>query len=263
MQYLAALLLTLALPLATAAEPDTPHAYKTLEIFTTIVEMETAKGLGNVPGMANYLRGELLDAGFPEEDLEVVPLGETAVFIARYRGDGSSGEAPILLLGHMDVVDANPDDWERPPFTLTRDQNFYYARGTIDNKMGIAHLVSTFIRLKQEGFVPDRALIITLTGDEETGMETTRALVTTHRDLTDAEYVLNADGGGGYQDRDGNALAYLLQAAEKTYASFDITVRNPGGHSSLPREDNAIYELAAVLKNIEAFEFPADLQSLV
>ncbi|MFV1998614.1 MAG: M20/M25/M40 family metallo-hydrolase, partial [Acidiferrobacterales bacterium] len=118
------------------AEQDTSseHAQKTLEIFTRIIGVETSKNLGNVPEVANYLAAELLAAGFPAEDVEVVPLGETASLIAKYRGDGSSGKAPILLLGHMDVVEALEKDWERPPFELTRDDTYFYARGSIDNK---------------------------------------------------------------------------------------------------------------------------------
>ncbi|MCW8926320.1 MAG: M20/M25/M40 family metallo-hydrolase, partial [Xanthomonadales bacterium] len=157
-----------------AVDTESEHARKTLEIFTRIVGVETSKNLGNVPEVANYLAGELIAAGFPKEDIEVVPLGETASLIAKYRGDGSSGKGPILLLGHMDVVEALAKDWERPPFELTRDDNYFYARGTIDNKYGIAQLTSTFIRLKKEGFVPNRDLIIAFSGDEESGMTTTR-----------------------------------------------------------------------------------------
>ena len=126
-----------------------------MEIYTRIVGVETSKNLGNVPEVANYLAGELLAAGFRDEDVEVVPCGETAALIVKYRGDGSSGKGPILLLGHMDVVEALPQDWERPPFELTRDDSYFYARGSVDNKFGVAQLTSTFIRLKKEGFVPN------------------------------------------------------------------------------------------------------------
>jgi len=141
------------------------HAQKTLEIYTRIVGVESSKNLGNVPEIANYLAGELVAAGFAEEDVEVVPLGETASLIAKYRGDGSSGKAPILLLGHMDVVEALAKDWVRPPFELTTDGVYFYGRGTVDNKFGVAQLTSTFIRLKKEGFVPNRDLIIAFSGD--------------------------------------------------------------------------------------------------
>jgi len=248
-------LAAIALP-AAAQDLNSEHARKTLEIYTRIVEVETAKNLGNVPKVANYLAGELIAGGLAAEDVEVVPQGETASLIARYRGDGSSGRNPILLLGHMDVVEANPDDWERPPFKLTRDDTYFYARGTLDNKFGVAQLTSTFIRLKKEGFVPDRDLILVFSGDEESGMKTTRMLAYERPDLAEAEFALNSDAGGGELSRDGKAVAYLVQAAEKTYSTWEITVRNPGGHSSRPRPDNAIYDLADAITRIRNYRFP-------
>jgi carboxypeptidase PM20D1 len=232
------------------------HARKTLEIYTRIIGVETSKNLGNVPEVANYLASELLAAGFAEEDVEVVPLGETASLIARYRGDGSSGKAPILLLGHMDVVEALAADWERPSFELTSDDKYFFARGTVDNKFGVAQLTSTFIRLKKEGFVPTRDLIIAFSGDEESNMTTTRMLAYEREDLAKAEYALNSDAGGGDLDAGGRPLVYLMQAAEKTYVTWEITVRNPGGHSSRPRPDNAIYDLANAITKIQNFRFP-------
>ncbi len=232
------------------------HALKTLEIYTRIIEVESSKNLGNVPEIANYLAGELLAAGFPEEDIEVVPLGEAASLIAKYRGDGSSGKAPILLLGHMDVVEAFAEDWERPPFELTTDGNYFYARGTTDNKFGVAQLTSTFIRLKKEGFVPNRDLIIAFSGDEESGMDTTRMLAYERPDLAKAEFALNSDAGGGDLDANGQPVIYLMQAAEKTYVTWEITVNNPGGHSSRPRPDNAIYDLADAITKIQSYRFP-------
>ncbi|MDH4071560.1 MAG: M20/M25/M40 family metallo-hydrolase [Gammaproteobacteria bacterium] len=243
-------------PPASAQDVNSEHARKTLAIYTRIVEVETAKNLGNVPEVANYLADELIAGGLAAEDVEVVPLGETASLIARYRGNGSSGRKPILFLGHMDVVEANPDDWQRPPFKLTRDDTYFYARGTIDNKFGVAQLTSTFIRLKKEGFVPDRDLILVFSGDEESGMQTTRMLAYERPDLAEAEFALNSDAGGGDLSRDGKAVAYLVQAAEKTYSTWEITVRNPGGHSSRPRPDNAIYDLADAIARIRNYRFP-------
>ncbi len=235
---------------------NSEHAQKTLEIFTRIIAVESSKNLGNVPEVANYLASELIAAGFPEEDVEVVPLGETASLIARYRGDGSSGKAPILLLGHMDVVEALAKDWQRPPFELTRDDNYFYARGSKDNKFGVSQLTSTFIRLKKEGFVPNRDLIIVFSGDEESTMTTTRMLAHEREDLAGAEFALNSDAGGGALSAEGKPVIYLIQAAEKTYVSWDITVRNPGGHSSRPRPDNAIYDLADAITKIQKYRFP-------
>ncbi len=239
-----------------AQDINSEHAKKTLEIFTRIIAVETSKNLGNVPEVANYLASELRAAGFPAEDVEVVPLGETASLIARYRGDGSSGKAPILLLGHMDVVEALAKDWERPPFELTRDDTNFYARGSVDNKFGVAQLTSTFIRLKKEGFVPNRDLIIAFSGDEESGMTTTRMLAYERPDLAKAEFALNSDAGGGDLDAQGKPIVYLMQAAEKTYVTWEITVRNPGGHSSRPRPDNAIYDLANAITKIQHYQFP-------
>jgi len=249
-----------ALILSTAAvaldEAPSAHARKTLEIFRTIVEIDTSKRMGNTPRVARYLADELEKAGFQSEDVEVVPKGDVAALVARYRGDDSSGAGPILFLGHMDVVEAYAKDWERPPFELTQDDENFYARGTTDNKFGVAQLTSTFIRLKQAGFVPSRDLYLAFSGDEESGMTTTRMLAYERPDLARAEFALNSDAGGGDLDKDGKAVTYNIQAAEKTYADWELTVRNPGGHSSRPRKDNAIYELADAIKKIQANRFP-------
>jgi acetylornithine deacetylase/succinyl-diaminopimelate desuccinylase-like protein len=248
--------LTFFSPLEAAVDVNSEHAKKTLEIYTRIIGMETSKNLGNVPAMARYLADEMIAAGLPENDIEILPVGETAALIARYRGDGSSGKAPILLLGHMDVVEARPEDWERPPFELTTDGLYFYARGTIDNKFGVAQLTSTFIRLKKAGYVPNRDLIIVFSGDEESTMNSTRILAYERPDLAKAEYALNSDAGGGDIDENGKAIVYLIQAAEKTYVTWEITATNPGGHSSRPRPDNAIYDLADAINKIQAYRFP-------
>ncbi|WP_420635027.1 M20/M25/M40 family metallo-hydrolase [Candidatus Palauibacter sp.] len=244
-----------------SADYTEPYQKKAFEIYRTAIGYRTAAGHGQVPALAGYLAGEFRAGGFPAEDVRIlsqtIPGGdETASLVVRYRGDGSSGLDPILLLAHMDVVDALPEDWERDPFTLIEEDGYFFGRGTLDDKFGVTTLTATFLRLRASGWVPTRDLIIGFTGDEETGMLTTRGLVTTHRDLTDAEFALNADAGGGSVGRDGEGIAFHIQTSEKTYATFDLTVRNPGGHSSMPREDNAIYELAAALGRLEAFRFP-------
>ena len=250
-------LLVILLPaLAVSADRSSEHARKTLEIYRTIIEVDTSKHTGNTPKVAKYLADELIAAGFPAEDVEVVMKPPFAALIARYRGNLGSGKKPILLLGHMDVVEANPEDWERPPFELTQDDTYFYARGAIDNKFGIAQLTSTFIRLKKEGFVPDRDLIIAFSGDEESGMTTTRMLANERPDLAEAEFALNSDAGGGALDKNGNAITYRIQAAEKTYATWELAFTNPGGHSSRPRKDNAIYDLSNAIRKIESHRFP-------
>lgn len=230
---------------------------KALEIYRTIIEMRTAAGHGKVPEMAAYLAGELKAAGFTDDDIDIVPSGETASLVVRYKGDGSSGKKPILFLGHMDVVDANPEDWELDPFTLTEKDGYFFGRGTIDNKYGIMNLTQSFMRLKRDGFMPTRDLVLAFSGDEETGMVTTKMLAYDRKDLTDAEFALNSDAGGGSLAKDGTALAYGVQAAEKTYVTYEITARNAGGHSSRPKpKDNAIYDLVDALKRIQTYEFP-------
>jgi len=256
------LLIAFAVPLPAQEEQLSEHALKTFEIFKTIIEVDTSKAMGNTPKVARYLADELIAAGFPEEDIEILRKGDLAALIVRYRGNGSSGKKPILFLGHMDVVEAYEEDWERPPFTLTSDETNFYARGTIDNKFGVAQLTSTFIRLKKEGFVPTRDLIIAFSGDEESGMQTTRMLAYERPDLAEAEFALNSDAGGGDLDANGKAITYNIQAAEKTYVTWEITVRNPGGHSSRPREDNSIYDLADAIKNIQGFRFPVQYSDM-
>jgi acetylornithine deacetylase/succinyl-diaminopimelate desuccinylase-like protein len=156
----------------------------------------------------------------------------------------------------MDVVTAKREDWQRDPFTLIEENGYFFGRGTLDIKNGVTALAATFLRLKSVGFVPTRDLIIYFSGDEETNGYTAQDTVKNHRELVDAEYALNADGGGGSLATDGSPVMYSLQVAEKTYASFELTTRNPGGHSSAPRPDNAIYALAAALGRLQAFSFP-------
>ena len=253
---IAGLIAILISTVSIAQDRSSEHAKKTLEIYKTIIEVDTSKHRGNTPKVAQYLADELVAAGFPPEDIEVVHMPPFAALVARYRGALGSGKKPILLLGHMDVVEANAEDWERPPFTLTKDDKYFYARGADDNKFGIAQLTSTFIRLKKEGFLPNRDLIIAFSGDEESGMTTTRMLAYERPDLATAEFALNSDAGGGYLDKRGGAVTYNIQAAEKTYATWEMTVHNPGGHSSRPRPDNAIYDLADAIKKIQAHRFP-------
>lgn len=234
----------------------TPAQAKAREIYETVIGMRTAKGHGKVPEMAAYLASELRSAGFAADDMEIIPSGETAAFTLRYRGDGSSDAKPVLFLAHMDVVDAKRDDWEHDPFTLREEDGAFLGRGVADNKYGIVNLTQSFMRLKQEGFVPNRDLILVFTGDEETDMVTTRMMAYDRPDIAEAEFALNSDAGGGAYTKDGVVLPYDMQAAEKTYATFNVTSRNPGGHSSRPRPDNAIYDLARALLEIESFEFP-------
>ncbi|MGZ8337770.1 MAG: M20/M25/M40 family metallo-hydrolase, partial [Allosphingosinicella sp.] len=162
----------------------------------------------------------------------------------------------ILFSAHMDVVDARPEDWERSPFTLVEEEGMFFGRGTSDNKAGVAALVSTLLRLQADGTRPARTLVFAFVGDEETGMESTRAIAA-HAWVKNAEYAINTDAGGGALSPDGRPMVYLVQGAEKTYATFRLTATNPGGHSSRPRGDNAIYDRSRALLRIEQYRFPA------
>jgi acetylornithine deacetylase/succinyl-diaminopimelate desuccinylase-like protein len=226
------------------------------EIFEHIVGIESSVGKGNVPAVANYLAGLFIAGGFPAADVHVLPLGETASLVVRYRGNGRGGR-PVDFIAHMDVVTANRSDWQRDPYRLIEENGYFFGRGTSDVKQEVALLTTVFLQLKARGYVPSRDLIIAFSGDEETEMATARDLVTAHRDLVDAEFALNADGGGGVlAEATGKPELFYLQGAEKSSVSYTLTTRNAGGHSSAPRPDNAIYELADALKAVQRLEFP-------
>jgi acetylornithine deacetylase/succinyl-diaminopimelate desuccinylase-like protein len=231
------------------------------EILKQLIEINTSDSAGHTREAAEALAARLLEAGFPPADVRV--LGYSPRYqslVARYRGQGS-GKKPILLMSHLDVVDARREDWTTDPYQFVEKDGFYYGRGTSDVKDGAAMLVANFIRYKKEGFVPDRDLIIVLTADEETSGQSISWLVREHRDLVDADYALNTDGGGG-DYRDGKPIRFNVQAAEKVYQSFSLEVRNKGGHSSRPVPDNAIYHLARGLARLGDAEFPVRLNEV-
>ena len=237
----------------------TDHQQMVHDIYRDIIGFRTARGHQQVDDMVAYLTKRLSDAGFAQEDLMVTDYdsdGEpTQGLIVRYRGNGSSGDKPIVMLAHMDVVDALPEDWDRDPFTLTEEDGYFFGRGTMDNKYGVANLVGTLIRLKNEGWTPNRDLYLAFSGDEETGMVSTRAQSKWIAENVDPAFVLNSDAGGTALDDEFKPLAMRVQAAEKTFATFELTVTNPGGHSSRPRSDNAIYELSAALLKLADHKF--------
>lgn len=237
------------------AGPSAAEKARALEIYRTIVEMDTSVEGGKTPEMAKYLAGVFRDGGFASEDVHVVPVEKTAALVVRYRGNGSGGK-PILLLAHMDVVPALRADWERDPFKLIEENGYFFGRGSEDNKSGVAALSATFLQLRFEKFQPTRDLIIVFTGDEETSGNSAKVLLNQHRALVDGEFALNTDAGGGQLSEDGKPVVYGVQTAEKSYASFTLTARNPGGHSSAPRRANAIYDLADALKRVRSYSFP-------
>jgi acetylornithine deacetylase/succinyl-diaminopimelate desuccinylase-like protein len=237
------------------APPDAVRV-QAREIFANIIGIESSIGKGKVPLVAKYLAERFQAGGFPAADIHILPLGETASLVVRYRGSGSGGR-PIAFIAHMDVVTAKRSDWQRDPYRLIEENGFFFGRGTSDVKQEVALLTATFLRLKAEGFVPTRDLIIAFSGDEETAQATARDLVTNHRDLVDAEFALNGDGGGGVlSEGSAKPVIFYVQGAEKSSAEYFLTTHNAGGHSSQPRADNAIYELADALKAVQRYEFP-------
>ncbi len=241
---------------AHAQAPSQAERPQALEIYRSIIAFDTSVEGNQTPAMAAYLAERFRSSGFAAEDVHVLPFEHTAGLVVRYRGDGSGGR-PILLLAHMDVVPAHRSDWERDPFTLVEENGFFFGRGASDIKSAVALISATFLQLRAEGFRPTRDLIIWFSGDEETTGATTADLLANHRALLgDAEFALNGDGGGGLLSHDNTPTAYYLQTAEKTYADFIVTARNPGGHSSLPRADNAIFDLMDAISRLRRHQFP-------
>src|SRR5262245_23979594 len=242
-----------------AAEPTPADGELALEILRELVAINTAPsgGPGQTRRAAQAMAARLAAAGFESRDLAVLGLRPgDGNLVARYRGSGA--RRPILLMAHLDVVEAAPSTWTLPPFRLTERDGYLYGRGSLDNKGGAAMLVANAIRMKRDGYRPDRDLIIVLSADEETTGANIQWLLREHRPLVDAEYALNTDAGGVLLDGD-RPQAFTVQTSEKIYASFTLDAKNAGGHSSLPRRDNAIYELAAALGRLEAYRFPIQL----
>ncbi len=243
--------------------PDRHRA--TRDMFEHLIDIPTVFGRGKVPILANYLAEQYRAAGFPAEDVRVIPYDskdsvagvtdKTAALIVRWRAPGTPRAKPIMLMGHMDVVEAKREDSTTDPFVLTERDGYYYGRGTIDMKDGVVAITQAIFDLRAAGFKPTRDVLVFFTGDEETnGTGADKGATEWKKDL-DAEFGLNADGGGGGFLPDGRAVGFLMQTAEKTFAGYTLTVRNRGGHSSKPRKDNAIYSLAHALDKIEAYRF--------
>lgn len=251
------LVLVVALAAAMAsnvAAQDAPHHRQAREIFERLIAFRSAAGQGQFAPMVRYITETLRAGGVAETDMVTLPYEETMALLVRVPGTDPAAR-PILFSSHMDVVDARPEDWQRSPFTLVEEDGMFYGRGTVDNKTGVTSLMSTILRLHADKQQPRRTLVFAFIGDEETEMQTTR-LVAAHDWVKNAEFAINSDAGGGDISKDGKALYYLVQGAEKTYADFTVTATNPGGHSSLPRADNAIYDLARALVKLERHRFP-------
>lgn len=233
------------------------------DLFRQLIEIDTTDSSGSTTVAAEAMRKRLLDAGFPEADVVVLgPNARKGNMVARYRGKPESTARPVLIIAHIDVVEAKREDWTTNPFVFTEKDGYFYGRGTQDMKDSVAALMASFIRLKREGFVPDRDIILALTADEEGGASNGVSwLLKDHRDLIDAAFALNPDAGG-VNTLKGKPVSLGVEATEKLYADFRLTVTNPGGHSSLPKKDNAIYSLAAALTKLEAYRFPVELNTV-
>src|SRR5215475_2470312 len=231
------------------------------DIFKQLIEINTTDSVGNVSTAAEAMAQRLRDAGFAETDLHVAgPNDRKKNLVARFHGSGK--RKPILFIGHIDVVEALRTDWTTDPFEFLEKDGFFYGRGTEDMKDGDALLVTNFIRLKKEGYLPDRDIILALTADEEGGSANgVDWLLKNHRDWIDAEYCINLDGGEFEREGDKRLLAGL-QASEKVYVDYQFESLNPGGHSSLPSRDNAIYHLSAALTRLQNFSFPVNVNEI-
>ena len=263
MQLTAILLLSAALaaPSLAARQSPLPEQDRTLahDIFRQLIEINTTDSAGSTTKAAEAMRARLLAAGFPAADLTVVgPNERKGNLVARYRAKPGSTFKPVLFIGHLDVVEANRADWTTDPFKFTEKDGYFYGRGTQDMKDSDAALVAAFIRLRREGFTPNRDIILALTADEEGGKSNgVDWLLEHHRPLVDAAFAINPDAGGPELEH-GRPISMGVEATEKLYADFRVTALSPGGHSSLPRPDNPIYHVAEALARIDKSPFPLE-----
>lgn len=257
----AAVLTILGLAVPAAAQSTLgPHEQVARDIFKELVEINTSDSVGDNTRAAEAVANRLRAEGFPAEDVQVLaPAPRKGNLVARLRGSGRG--KPILLLAHLDVVEARREDWSLDPFTFTEKDGYFYGRGTSDDKYMAAMFVANLIRLKRERFQPGRDIIVALTADEEGGdYNGVRWLLETHRNLIDADFCIN-EGGDGVS-KQGRRIYQDVQAAEKVYQSFRLESKNPGGHSSLPSKDNAIYHLAGALVRLSQLDFPVELNEV-
>lgn len=267
MRLLPAIVLALCSAAATAAiDPRTkpselPPAWqaRTRELFKQAIEIPSVHNRGGVPKVANLLADQFRAAGIANSDIhlmpyEALPGDQTAALIVRWRSPHPT-KRPILILGHMDVVEAKREDWKYDPFILREEGGYFYGRGTSDMKNGDVATTMAAIKLMSAGFKPSRDIIFFFSGDEETRGVGATLGSTKWRDLTNAEFGLNADGGCVKFDEQFRPLGCGISMAEKTFQTYFMTTRNPGGHSSEPRPDNAIYDLADALEKIRTYRF--------
>ncbi|MEJ0055677.1 MAG: M20/M25/M40 family metallo-hydrolase [Bacteroidota bacterium] len=235
-----------------------PDPDLTKEIFKELIEINTTHSVGSTTKAAEAMAARLKAAGFTDKDLFIGgPSEKRGNLVATLRGSGK--RKPLLLVAHLDVVEALASDWGTDPFKFQEKDGFYYARGTSDDKAMAAIWIANLIRFKKEKFTPDRDIIVALTADEEGGPENgVDWLIKNHKDLINSEYALNEGGGG--EEKNGKKIANGIQLSEKVPQSFQLEVKNKGGHSSMPRQDNAINQLAKALDNLAHFQFPGKSQ---
>jgi acetylornithine deacetylase/succinyl-diaminopimelate desuccinylase-like protein len=253
--------LTLLAPAVRAQAALTADQAEARAIFQQLIETKTSFKEGSTSPAAHAVAKRFLDAGFPAADVQVLgPAGDKdSNVVVRMRGT-TTALKPILLIAHLDVVEALRSDWSIDPYTLTERDGFFYGRGTSDIKDGAATLVETLLRFRREHIVPERTLILALTAGEEGGggYNGITWLIRNHRDLIDAEWCINPDGGDPLI-KDGKKIVRPVQASEKTFQGFWLTVTNKGGHSSMPTPDNAITRLANAIGRLSRFHFPVNL----
>src|SRR6266849_5262910 len=248
---------------SSAGSAQGPEQTKQLarDIFKQLIEINTTDSVGNVTSASEAVAKRFREAGFPESDIHVLgPNDRKKNLVVRFHGSGK--RKPVLLIGHLDVVEARREDWTTDPFQFVEKDGYFYGRGTEDMKSGDAIMATTLIRMKKEGFVPDRDIILALTADEEGGKSNgVNWLLKNHRDLVDAEFVLNPDELTVWTET-GKATVVEVEAAEKTYSDYQLVVTDAGGHSSLPTPHNAIYQLAEGLVHLQQYKFPVELNEI-
>jgi len=251
-----------ARPAAPYTEEMTPDKQRFRALYEELVEINTTLSAGDCTVASEAVARHLYAAGYPEEDVQIVvaPEAEKQGNLVAVLHGADPAARPILLLAHLDVVEANAEDWQRDPFTLIEENNFFYGRGAADDKAMAAIFADSMIRFREEGFRPRRDIKMALTCGEETSdsFNGVRYLLEHHRDLIDAEFALN-ENGNGILDENGMRVALLLQAGQKVSQTFELEVDNPGGHAARPRPDNAIIELSAALVKLGAYQFPVDI----
>ncbi|WP_374575901.1 M20/M25/M40 family metallo-hydrolase [Phenylobacterium sp.] len=237
----------------------TPDQADFRSLYKELLEINTTLSVGSCTAAAEAMAARLKAAGYPDKDIQILAPDDrpkAGNLIAVLHGKDPKAK-PILLLAHIDVVEAKREDWERDPFKMVEENGYFYARGASDDKAMAASITDAMIRYKKEGFKPRRDIKLALTCGEETPdtFNGVSWLIKTHPEALSAAFALN-EGAGGQVDADGKPVFLGIQAGEKVYQDFQLVTTNPGGHSSRPVKDNAIYHLSAALTRLQNYDFP-------